>query len=191
AVLFLLLAAGPAFAADQPGLAGVVRSAQSGPWSAAATWEGGKVPTAGRRGDGRTGDALGFDIRADPGIRSIHVAGVLTFAPDRDTRLEVGLIKIQPGDAYSEDGFDCEAHLPAAEPGKPRPALEVGTPDRPIAAGRTALIRLQPVEGLDKESCPAIVCCGGRVDLHRAPPSPTWVKLRDTAKKEDRTSTPP
>ena len=28
---------------------GVIRSAKSGPWSAAATWDGGKVPAPGRR----------------------------------------------------------------------------------------------------------------------------------------------
>jgi hypothetical protein len=31
---------------DTPGL---IRSSRSGPWSAAATWEGGKVPAAGAR----------------------------------------------------------------------------------------------------------------------------------------------
>src|SRR5206468_3600191 len=41
----------------------------------------------------------------------------------------------------------------------------------------TALIRLTYVEGMDKQSCPAIVCCGGRMDLHGAPLNRSWVKL--------------
>src|SRR5262249_19418593 len=109
----------------------------------------------------------------------------LRFPHDQDTQLDVGLIKIQPGDDPSENGFDCEAH--AAEPaeGQPRPALEVGTPERPIGAGHTALIRLVSVNGLDKQSCPAIVSCGGRMDFHGAPLSRSWVKLAVTASKGD------
>ena len=38
---------------------------------------------------------------------------------------------------------------------------------------------------MDKQSCPAIVCCGGRMDFHGAPLSRTWVKLGATAKKGD------
>src|SRR5262249_55421440 len=111
--------------------------------------------------------------------------GVLRFVNDRDTRLDVGLIKIQPGDDCSEEGFDCDAH--AAEPakGQPRPALEVGTPGQPIGVGHTALIRLTYVNGLDRQSCPAIVCCGGRMDFHGAPLNRTWVKLGATANKGD------
>ena len=44
---------------------------------------------------------------------------------------------------------------------------------------------------MDKESCPAIVCCGGRMDFHGAPLSRTWVKLGATAKKGDTTVTLP
>src|SRR5207248_6391420 len=102
-----------------------------------------------------------------------------------DTRLDVGLIKIQPGDEASEDGFDCDAHAAESPEGQPRPALEVGTPDRPIDAGHTALIRLTYVNGLDRQSCPAIVCCGGCMDFHGAPLSRTWVKLAVTANKGD------
>jgi hypothetical protein len=169
-------------AAEGPGL---VRSAQSGRWSAPATWEGGKLPAAGSRVQVRPGHTVTYDVQSDRVIRSIHVAGTLRFPPDRDSRLDVGLIKVQPGDESSEDGFDCDAHAAAPPTGQPRPALEVGTPDRPIDAGHTALIRLTYVPGLDKQSCPAIVCCGGRMDFHGAPLSRTWVKLGATAKKGD------
>jgi hypothetical protein len=175
-------------AAEQPGKDAaqpLVRSASSGPWSAPATWEGGKVPSAGSKVQIRSGHTITYDLASEEVIRSIHVAGTLTFACDKDTRLDVGLVRIQPGEEASEEGFDCDAH--ATEPGKPRPALEVGTPDQPIDAKHRALIRLTYVPGLDKQSCPAIVCCGGRMDFHGAPLSRSWVKLDATAKKGDDT----
>src|SRR5262245_3465033 len=112
-----------------------IRSARSGPWSAPTTWEGGLVPAAGARVQIRPGHTVRYDLSSDQAIRSIHVAGTLAFARDRDTRLDVGLIKIQPGTDASENGFDCDAHLPALGLGQPRPTLEVGTATEPIAAG--------------------------------------------------------
>jgi hypothetical protein len=156
--------------------AGLVRSAQSGPWSAPGTWEGGKVPGAGAKVQLRTGHTVTYDLQSTA-VRSIHVAGTLTFARDRNTRLDVGLIKIQPGDDASENGFDCDAHPRASNPDDEQPAMEVGTPDQPIPAEHTATIRLCWFDGMDQESCPAIVCCGGRMDFHGAPLSRTWVKL--------------
>src|SRR5262249_8244054 len=130
-----------------------------------------------------------YDIKSDAVIRSIHVAGTLSFARDRDTRLDVGLIKVQPGDDASEDGFDCDAHPANTRRAGPRPALEVGTPDRPLDARFKALSRVAHVQGLNRQSCPAIVCCGGRMDFHGAPLGRTWVKLGATAKKGDSTVT--
>jgi hypothetical protein len=188
AVLALILFPLSAPAADDKP-AGLIRSARSGAWSAATTWEGGKVPGPLGRVQVRSGHAVRYDVRSSTVIRSIHVAGTLAFAADRDTRLDVGLIKVQPGDDASEDGFDCDAHLPVPASGAPRPALEVGTPDRPIPAGRTALIRLVHVAGLNKDSCPAIICCGGKMDFHGAPLGRTWVKLGADARKGDDTLT--
>jgi hypothetical protein len=155
----------------------LIRTAQSGNWSDAATWEGGKLPTAGQRVQIRASHRVVYDVNSDAVIRSIHVAGTLSFAADRDTRLDVGLIKIQPGDDPSEDGFDCEVHLDDSGRHARRPALLVGTPNQPIAAEHTALIRLTYVQGQDRESCPAMVCCGGRMEFHGAPLNRTWVKL--------------
>src|SRR5439155_3172023 len=86
----------------------LIRSAKSGRWSETATWIGGKTPGPGDRVQIRAGHTVTFDARTEKPIRFIHVAGVLTFAPD--TRLDVGLIKIQPGNLATEDGFDCDAH---------------------------------------------------------------------------------
>jgi G8 domain len=163
-------------------LAPVVQSARSGKWSEAATWKGGAVPTTGSRVLIREGHRVEYDLHSDRVIRAINVAGSLTFVTDRDTRLDVGLLKIQAGDEFSEEGFDCEAHVGKPDPAKDRPALEVGMPDRPIDARYTAIIRLHYVEGMDKQSCPAIVCCGGRMDFHGSPLSRTWVKLGADAK---------
>jgi G8 domain len=165
----------------------LVRSAQSGVWSEAKTWEGGKVPESGARVQIREGHTVTYDLNSDRVIRSIHVAGTLCFARDRNTRLDVGLIKIQPGNDATEDGFACDAHLPIPDPAKPCPALEIGAASDPLPAKFTAMIRLHHVEGLDKESCPAVICCAGRMDLHGAPLAHTWLKLAQSAKPGDTT----
>jgi hypothetical protein len=164
-----------------------IRSAKSGLWSDAATWQTGKIPPAGSRVQVRAGHTVTYDLASDRAIRAIHVAGTLRFSCDKTTRLDVGLIKIQAGDKATEDSFDCDAHV--MESKGPRPALEVGLPNAPIAAGHRATIRLVHFAGQDPKSCPAIVCCGGRMDFHGAPLSRTWIKLGATAKKGDTTLT--
>jgi G8 domain len=174
ALLSGLIGAGEALAnAEAP----LIRSARTGRWSDGATWQGGKVPGSGARAQVRAGHVVTFDIKTDGAIRSIHVAGTLRFDPRRDTRLDVGLIKIQPGDDSGESGFDCENHVMAPDPSRARAALEVGMPEEPIARDHLAVIRLTAVAGLDPEECPAIVCCGGRWDAHGSPLRRTWVKL--------------
>ena len=158
-----------------------IKSAGSGPWSAPDTWEGGKVPGKDARVLVRAGHRVVFDVQTAAPVRGVCVAGTLAFATDRDTRLDVGLIKIEATDRYSESGFDCDAHFSA--PVGERPALEIGTQAAPLPAKHKALIRLHLMPGMDKESFPAIVCCGGRMDLHGAPLNRTWVKLGATAKK--------
>jgi hypothetical protein len=162
---------------------GVIRSAKSGPWSAGETWVGGKVPAAGSRVHVLSGHSVTYDVKSDDMIRAINIAGTLTFARDRDTLLNTGLIKIEANDKFSEEGFDCD-HFPAeTDPSQPRATLEIGTPNEPLSAEHKAVIRLHYVEGLDKQSCPAIVCCAGRMDFHGAPLNRTWVKLGETSNK--------
>lgn len=186
AVSLISLAVAPGRAAEPAGpttatLAPVIASAHSGAWSSPGTWRGGVVPGAGARVIIRPGHAVRYDVRSDQAVRSIHIAGKLSFARDRDTRLDVGLLRVQPGEDTGEEGFTCDAHLPAPDPTRPRPVLELGTPDDPIPASHTALIRLVAFPGMDPESLPAIVCCGGRMEFHGAPLSRTWVKLGATA----------
>ncbi len=179
ALLLPLLFVATAAAASE---ATTVRTAQSGRWSEVATWAGGVVPPAGARVQILAGHSVTYDLESAQPVRAIFIAGSLSFARDRNTRLDVGLIKVQPGDNTSEEGFDCDAHLPANDPSRPRPALEVGTADHPIDAKHTALIRLVYFDGMNKESCPAIVCCGGRMEFHGAEMNHTWVKLGATVK---------
>jgi hypothetical protein len=160
----------------------IVRSAKSGDWSAPATWDSGKVPAAGSRVLIRSGHAVRYDVVSAEVMRVVQVAGTLTFAHDRDTRLDVGLLRVQTGEKPSEQGFDCEGHLDIDEKA-PRPALEIGTPNQPIGAKHIALIRLHFQPGMDPQSCPALVCCAGRMDIHGSPMPRTWLPLGATAKK--------
>src|SRR5436190_15223829 len=70
------------------GLSEVITSAKSGPWSAAATWQGGKVPGASARVLVKEGHRVVYDLVSDHVIRGINVAGTLSFASDRDTCLK-------------------------------------------------------------------------------------------------------
>ena len=160
-------------------------TAQSGAWSNAATWVGGKVPAAGDRVHVKTGYVVVYDVKSEAALRAVYVAGTLRFATDKDTRLDVGVLKVEAGSQPTEEGFDCDAHIEAPAEGAVRPVLEVGSAEKPIDAKHTALIRLVPFEGQDKNSCPAIVCCGGRMEFHGAPLSRSWVKLGATVKKTE------
>jgi hypothetical protein len=134
-----------------------VRSAQSGKWSDPNTWTAKRLPAGGDFVQIRPGHQIIYDVASDQAIRLLHVAGTLTFARDRSTRLEVGLIKVQPGEQVTEDGFLCD-HCPV-DPSWPMPALEIGTPEQPIPAQVTATIRLHYFEGTDRESLPGILVC--------------------------------
>src|SRR2546426_389629 len=49
--------------------------------------------------------------------------------------------------------------------------------------------RLVYFGGMEKGSCPAIVCCAGRMDFHGAPMERTWVRLGAPVKAGDATVT--
>ncbi len=172
-------------AADPPAAPPIklIRSVQSGAWSSPATWEGNVVPGHGVQVQVRPGHTVTYDVQAPESlvIRALFIAGTVSFATDKSTQLNVGLIKIEATDSTDEEGFDCDMHLEEADTKAPRASLLVGTPLQAVAAKAKALIRLTYVPGMNKESCPAIVCCGGRMDFHGAPLSRSWVKLGATA----------
>ena len=171
-----------------------VRSARSGKWSDANTWVDKRAPRAGDNVQVRTGHVVTYDATSDDAVRVLHVAGTLTVVRNQSTRLNVGLLKIQPGEECSEDGFNCHEAADAAgqsdarrgeESARYRPALEIGTSEDPIPASVTTTIRLVHFEGMDTNSLPALLNCSGRMDIHGAPMNRTWVKLGATAKPGD------
>jgi hypothetical protein len=168
----------------------LIRSARSGTWSSAESWQGGIVPATGDRVQIRRGHTIVFETRVVEPIRSIHIAGTLTFDPDRDVLLTVGLIDIRAGDEPLESDLDDHGstvgHAHQSLDDTEKPALLVGTPRRPISADHSAVIRLAEVAGLDPETCPAIVCRGGRMEFHGAKVAPTWVKLQKSVEPGDR-----
>ena len=161
------------------------RSAKSGAWSEPATWANGRAPKAGDRVQVRAGHTIVYDAASTNAIRMIHVAGTFAFSREKSTRLEVGLIKIEPGETTTEDGFDCHVDAPTGAQSGTMPVLEIGSAERPIPAGVTTLIRLVHFEGMNRETLPAIINCGGRWETHGAPMNRTWLKLGATAKAGD------
>jgi len=178
-----LVSTATAFAADP--VVFHARSTKSGNWSDPQIWEGSRAPKAGDIVQVRAGHVVVYDIASDAALRMVHVAGALTFSREKSTRLDVGLIKVEPGDSTTEDGFDCHDAVLPAHAGASSAALEIGTPDAPIPAGVTATIRLRHFAGTNPESLPAIIVCGGRWDVHGAPLNRTWLKLGATAKPGD------
>ncbi len=162
------------------------RTARNGAWSDPQTWENGKVPKAGDFVQVRAGHKVVYDLDSKEPLRMLHVAGALEFSRSKNTCLEVGLIKVEPGETMTEDGFDCHDDAPAPAADGPQPSLEIGTAESPIPEGITATVRLHYFEGTDAQTLPAIVVCGGRWDVHGAPMNRTWVKIGATAKPGDR-----
>ncbi|MDB5342624.1 MAG: hypothetical protein JWP89_1001 [Schlesneria sp.] len=156
----------------------LVRSQQSGPWSAKETWEGSQIPHANDRVLIRKGHAVEYDVESSNVIRLVQIAGTLEFARDKNTRLEAGLISVLASETPTEEGFDCHMLPTHSTPGEVRPALLVGRPGAPIADDHTATIRLHYVEGMDKLSCPALINCGGHMEIHGRPMRNTWVKMK-------------
>ncbi len=106
-----------------------IRTARSGSWSSPATWEGNQIPPAGAKVVIRPQHTVVYDQDSDQAIRMLHVTGNLSFSRDRNTRLDVGLLKI--GGDSTEDGFNLSAHNHS----EGRPSLELGTANDPIPAG--------------------------------------------------------
>lgn len=160
-----------------------VKSVGQGAWSNPKTWEPARVPKAGDRVLISRGSDVIYDVKSPAVIRLVQVAGKLRFARDKDTELNVALLKVQNSLHCSESGFACDFHSvnkagePHAAPDGEMPLLEIGTPESPIPAAHTAKIRLHHVEGLDKNDAPAIACCSARMEIHGSPLNHTWVKL--------------
>jgi hypothetical protein len=185
-VACVLLVAGAAFVQAAPSLIQFnARSARSGKWSDVRTWEDKRVPRPGDNVQVQPGHIVIYDVNSDDAVRVLHVAGTLRFDRDKATRLNVGLLKVTPGVECSEDGFNCHEKAESPNTADAQAALEIGTREHPIPAGIVATIRLVYFDGMDTNTLPALMTCGGRMDIHGAPMSRTWVKLGATAKAGD------
>ncbi len=175
--------------AAEENAAPLVLSKQSGPWSAVETWEGGRTPRAGDRVVIRKDHHVRYDVASSEVLRLVQIVGVLEFARDRDTLLEAGLIQLTASEEPSEQGFDCHETPEHVHPGGHQAALLIGTPGHPIPVEHVAKIRLHYVEGMDRESCPALLNCGGLMEIHGAPIERTWVKMHRSSEVGDTTVT--
>ena len=71
------------------------KSIRSGAWSDPKTWEPPHVPAQGERVLVSAQTRVGYDVESGSVIRLLQVAGELRFARDRNTTLNVGLLKVQ------------------------------------------------------------------------------------------------
>ncbi len=167
-----------------------IRSVQDGAWSDPQTWQPARLPKSGDRVLISRGTSVVYDVVSDDTVRLVQVVGTLRFSRQRDTVLNVGVLKVQNSDVCSESGFACdfEGVNLNGEPQQPLggvlPTLEIGTRADPIPAGVHAKIRLHHLEGLSKDDAPAVVCCSARMELHGAALERTWLKLAATALPE-------
>ena len=85
-----------------------IRSARDGNWSDPATWMPARVPGKGDRVLIRRGTSVNYDVQSHEVLRLLQIVGTLSFANDRDTELNVGIVKIEHSEECSEHGFACD-----------------------------------------------------------------------------------
>lgn len=103
-----------------------VRSVKDGPWSNPHTWLPARVPAAGDRVLVARGTRVQYDVKRSDVLRLVQVVGTLVFARDRDTELNVGVLKVQNSDECSESGFACDFEGVTAA-GEPRGPTRLST----------------------------------------------------------------
>jgi G8 domain len=132
-------------------------SVRTGSWSDPGTWSIGQVPTVNDRVAIAPGTTVTYDRQSDAEIVCINVSGQLTFRNDISTRLTVGTLTVLPGGG-----------------------LQIGTASAPVGAGVTAEIVFadRPLDtGMDPEQYGTGLLGFGRVTMHGAVKSPTFVRL--------------
>ena len=87
-----------------------ITSVSDGDWSDVKTWEPARLPKHNDRVLIRRGTSVRYDVKNNDVIRLLQIVGTLRFADDRDTELNVGLLKVQNSDTCSESGFACDFH---------------------------------------------------------------------------------
>jgi hypothetical protein len=164
-----------------------IRSVQDGKWSDARTWKPARVPGAGDRVLIGRGTRVEYDVQTEEVVRLVQVVGTLSFARDRDTELNVGILTIQHSEVYTEHGFACEFEGASVGPDTPDelwPTLLIGTPEnrkRCISASPTGVRRAPPASAREatpprrgvaraRGARPAKLSCDGRASDGHVPP---------------------
>src|SRR5687767_5078738 len=71
------------------------KSVANGNWSDPKTWASQRVPKAGDRVLVARETKVTYDVENKATFRMVQIVGTLTFARDRNTELNVGLLKVQ------------------------------------------------------------------------------------------------
>lgn len=173
-LLFISICISSSYAAD-------IRSVKSGFWSETSTWDSGQVPGDGDNVVVDSGHVVTYNVQSSEAIRLLLIRGKLTFSRTENTQLDVGMIFITTRESV-DPNEDCSMHMHGPMwMDAPKPALEVGSVDKPIPNGVTARIRLVHFSGIDPNCSPGIICYGGSMDFHGAPINKTWTKLAQSA----------
>ncbi|HEX8911266.1 MAG TPA: G8 domain-containing protein [Humisphaera sp.] len=142
-------------------------SARDGDWSDPRTWKAGRLPAADADVVIPEGTSVTLDRALPSAVRSVRIDGTLRFATDRDTALTVETLVVTPGGR-----------------------LTVGTPDRPVAAGKTARVTFADRGPIDTRSDPTLLGRGlishGTVTICGAPVTP-HAALAGPARRGDTT----
>jgi hypothetical protein len=144
-----------------------IRSAQSGSWSSVSTWNPSRLP-----GPADvvliTHTVTYGSTTGDVDTIGIDAGGTLRFSTTQTTRLRVGTLLVMPNGT-----------------------LEVGTPSTPVPASFTAEIVIKN-KALNSTSDPAqfgtgLLCIDGKVTMHGAVKTPTFLRLATEPKKGNTT----
>ena len=132
-----------------------------GRWSAPGTWSANAVPAAGARVLVPSGRRVIYDLESSDTVQCIEIHGQVAFDSDRNTKLKIVTLLVM------EDGL-----------------LEVGTDERPIAAGSRASIQIadQPIDArVDPGQVGNGIVGLGRIRMHGAVKAPTFARLAGDA----------
>jgi hypothetical protein len=144
-----------------------ITSVASGAWSNPRTWSPARLPAPGDAVLVARDTTLAYDVVADAALACVDVEGTLAFRTDIDTRLTVATLTV----------------LPIGR-------LEIGSAARPVAAGVQAELVFadRPIDtARDPEQLGNGLVGLGRVTMHGAIKTPTFVRLRAEPTAGDRT----
>lgn len=121
----------------------------SGSWFDPATWAGGQIPGNGARVHIPEGVSVAYDGESSVSLYTVRVDGMLEFATDQDTFMEVDTLVVAPA-----------GHL------------TIGTIDNPVAADVSAIIQIADNGPIQVAWDPMLLSRGvishGKVDIHGA-----------------------